>query len=326
MGDIMVEVTHKKIENVLIQVDSAQSGRRLDTLVSEEIPSFSRSFFKKLITEGYISVNGSKISKSGHSLRLGDQVLVAFPAPPKPVDIKEVDKNIKVDVVFEHSDFLIISKPAGLIVHSPHSEYTDVTLVDWLTYHFKDISSVGVTGRAGIVHRLDMQTSGLMVIPRNNISHAIFTDMFKDRTIKKTYLAVVKGHPDKTGIVSHAIVRHPVHRNKMTHVCTHELSKSWAKRARASQTNYELKTYYEDFSLVEAKPVTGRTHQIRVHMASIGHVLIGDSVYGSKSPLIGRQALHAYRLEFTYKGEAFSFVGEPPVDFKTLIDSANKPS
>ena len=122
-----------------------------------------------------------------------------------------------------------------------------------------------------------------MKMARNNRSHAVFSDMFKDRTIKKTYLAVVKGHPDKTGIIDYAIVRHPTHRNKMTHVCTHELSKSWARRARASKTNYEVKEYFDDYTLVAAKPVTGRTHQIRVHAAAQGHPIAGDERYGDKA-------------------------------------------
>lgn len=307
-------------ENIAITVDDAQSGQRLDVLVAEQLPTYSRSFFKRLISEGYISVNGDQISKSGHSLRLGDKVMVSFPEPVQPADIKELGYDLGVKVVYEHQDFLIITKPAGLVVHAPHEGYEDVTLVDWIKYNYKDIASVGVSGRAGIVHRLDMHTSGLMVIPRNNLSHAVFTQMFKDRTIKKTYLAVVKGHPEKTGVVDYHIVRHPTHRNKMTYVCGHELTKSWAKRARASQTSYEVKEYFEEFSLVEAKPVTGRTHQIRVHLASIGHVLIGDVVYGRKSDLIDRQALHALKLEFEYDGKQYSFEGPLPDDFRQLID------
>ena len=182
--------------------------------------------------------------------------------------------------------------------------------------HFKEISKVGESERPGIVHRLDKNTSGIMIIPRKDYVHAIFSEMFKDRKIKKTYLAIVEGHPDPKGTIDLPISRHPTEKIKMSHL---------NPAGKDSTTNYSVLEYFEKCSLVELKPTTGRTHQIRVHMAAIGHPLLGDSTYGKESYMIGRHALHANKLEFEYNKELFSFsCDEQPEDFKNALEKLRK--
>lgn len=311
------------MEQALIIVDQLNVGKRLDIFLAEQLAGYSRSYFKNLIDSGLIKINQQKLNKSGYCLKLNDQILVEFPKL-KPIEKSKDISNLQVKIIYEHADFLIINKPAGLVVHAPQNDYIGVTLVDWLTNYFHEIKNVGVQERPGIVHRLDMHTSGIMIVPRNNLAHAIFTNMFKNRQISKTYLALVTGHPVRSGQIDYHIVRHPSHRNKMTHVSKRDLTQNWAKSARHAQTNYEVINYYEEFSLLAVKPVTGRTHQIRVHMAALGHVLFGDVVYGHKTDLLTRQALHAYQLEFTYQGQTFSFTAQLPSDMQFLIDHAIK--
>jgi len=307
---------------VKITVLINQVGKRLDILLSEQLPTYSRSFFKRLIADGQVMVNQQKMIKSGYLVRDNDAITITFPVLNASENIKLV-QDVGVKILYEHSDFLIIFKPAGLVVHAPKNDYAGVTLVDWLVTYFTEISTVGSLDRPGIVHRLDMHTSGIMVIPRNNHSHAIFTDMFKNRQISKTYLAIVSGHPAASGTINYHIVRHPTKRNIMTHVLTKDLGQNWNRQARESLTNYEVLKYLNNYSLVAVKPVTGRTHQIRVHMAAIGHTLVGDTVYGYKNlikpPLISRQALHAHKLEFVYQGQPYVFTCEAPDDFTALL-------
>lgn len=324
MGDPLSNEINSGSNPTVLIVDQLQVGQRLDVLLAEVLPHYSRAFFKRLIEQAQVLVNDKPVAKSGHVLRLNDQITVNFPVKSALICLKSMENAPQVDLIFEHPDFLIISKPAGLVVHAPHSDYQQVTLVDWLTHYFSEIAQVGAADRAGIVHRLDMHTSGLMIVPRNNFAHAQFTGMFKDRQISKTYLAIVKGSPAPVGSIDSGIVRHPTHRNKMTHVCGHEAHESWARRARASQTNYMVQEYFTETALVQAKPVTGRTHQIRVHLASIGHALIGDVVYGSKSNLIERHALHAAQLQFTYQGQQFNFESPLPVDMQRLLEHYRK--
>src|SRR3990167_830946 len=291
---------------------------RLDQFLNKAKPEFTRSYFKNLIQEGLISVNGKLQKKSGFVLKSGDQVEVEYPK------LKEVNKseieNLDVELVFEHPDFLIINKGPGVLVHAPTSANDKVTLVDWLLKKFKEISKVGSLERPGIVHRLDMDTSGLMIIPRTNAAHHEFGDMFKNRKVNKTYLAVVEGHPAvKEGVIDFDIVRHPVSRHKMTHVPKHEETNRKYYRSREAVTNYRVLKYFSDAALVEVKPKTGRTHQIRAHFAGIKHPLIGDATYGKQAKLINRHALHAQALEFDYKGKKYHFEKEPPEDFRELI-------
>ncbi|OGB84719.1 hypothetical protein A3F66_06945 [candidate division TM6 bacterium RIFCSPHIGHO2_12_FULL_32_22] len=290
---------------------------RLDKYLNKIKPEYSRSFFYNLIHKGYVSVNLKVQNKAGYLLELGDEIEIRYPKIEE-ISKKNID-NFDIKIIFDSADFMIINKGPGVLVHSPGLESGEPTLVDWILEHIKYISGVGSLDRPGIVHRLDKDTSGLMIIPKTNAAHKAFGDMFKDRNIQKTYLAVVKGSPEKSGEIDFDIVRHPVSRHKMTHVPKHEQNKEKYAKSRESYTKYKVLKYFDDAALVEAKPKTGRTHQIRVHFASINHPLIGDVIYGKQSPLINRQALHAQGLEFEYNGKKYKFEADPPEDFAQLI-------
>lgn len=292
-----------------------QDEVRLDHFVSQQFPAYSRTFFKTLIEKGQVLVNDKIPHKAGYSLKKGDAVSVTFPQhrPAKDYDQAELDA-LGIEIIFEHDDFLILYKPAGVLVHPPSEKSDVLCLTDWIVGAFKNVKHVGYTNRPGIVHRLDKDTSGLMIVALTNESHSILSDLFRNRTISKTYLAVVKGHPEKEGIIDFPIGRHHTLRNRMAHV----------PHGRESKSLYRVLEYFEDCALVEVKPVTGRTHQIRVHFTTQGHPLIGDAVYGSPSKHIKRQALHAQKLAFEYKNKSYEFEKEAPQDFATLLKRLQK--
>lgn len=299
---------------------------RIDRYLSDQFPHYSRSFFKRLIDDQHVIVNGTPITKQSTAVKTDDSVRIVFPTLPAPTDIQELPEHLVVDLVHTHDHFLMISKPAGLLTHKPNERSTLPTLVDWLLAKFATIAAVGYSDRPGIVHRLDKETSGLMVVSRTNYGHTVLADLFKSRMMKKTYLAVVKGHPDKQGTINLPIGRHPVSRNKMTtfpeyvNTATSQINKA----IRHAITHYKVLEYFDGCALVQAKPVTGRTHQIRVHFAAIGHALIGDPVYGHTSQQIKRHALHAAELSFTFDDKPFTFTQQLPADMQALI-AAQKP-
>jgi len=300
-------------------VKEDQEGQRVDLFLSEQFPSYSRSFFEKLIEQGRVKLNGKPINKKSTVLKINDTVSVQFPELKKdPVQLKKDIEKLDVKIVHEDPHFLIINKPAGLMVHAPHPDSTEVTLVDWLLAKFKELKNVGYEDRPGIVHRLDKDTSGLLIIPRNNCAHAYFSDLFKKRKIKKTYLAIVKGHPNKEGEIDLDIARHPSDRKKMTHVTIGNRPQIKSK-IRHAKTLYKVLEYFDEYALVEVYPVTGRTHQIRVHFTGIKHPLLGDPIYGQKSKIIPRHALHANKLEFEFEGKKFTFQEDAPKDFKDAV-------
>lgn len=305
-------MTEKKIitPESLFSFTIKDDGQRLDTFITEQFPDYSRSFFKTLIEKGNILINQKAPHKAGIKLKKNDTIVVTFPSAQKPKNYNPEDlKKLNIEIISKHEDFLVINKPAGVLVHPPTEKSDTICLTDWITGSFKEVKQVGYTDRPGIVHRLDKDTSGILLIALTNQSHMLLSDLFRNRTIEKTYFAVVKGHPEKTGTIDFPIGRHNRIRNKMAHV----------PNGRASTTHYTVIEYFEDTSLVEVKPVTGRTHQIRVHFANIGHPLIGDTTYAKPSKKIKRHALHAYQISFSYKNNTYSFKSELPEDLKKLI-------
>lgn len=213
-------------------------------------------------------------------------------------------------IVDQQPDFFVINKPAGLVVHPTQSALEEVTLVNGLLHRFAEFQGFEDKERPGIVHRLDKNTSGLMLIARNQKAQIELASMFKNRQIHKTYLALVSNHPPQKGTVDLPIGRHPHERHKMS---------TFGIEARPALTHYNVLKYYNDSTLIAANIVTGRTHQIRVHCAAIGHGLIGDATYGVSSKLIDRQALHAWKISFEYKGKLHEYTQPVPDDFKNAL-------
>jgi 23S rRNA pseudouridine1911/1915/1917 synthase len=293
-----------------------ESPERLDLFLMDEFVDQSRSHLRKLIKGGFVAVNGKVVEKR-ILLKKGDEVEVTF---PKSICVRGVPKDVPFDVVDIQKDFLIVNKPPGLIVCS--SERADAeTLVNGLLYRFKEFSEFDDLERPGIVHRIDKNTSGLLIVARNPVAQRELSDLFKNRKVKKEYLAVVKGHPDRQGEIDLPIGRHPTERTKMSHV---------SYSGKEALTRYKVLQYYDrqqnvpDCSLVQVEIFTGRTHQIRVHFAAIGHGILGDEVYGFQSKLMKRQALHSWRLKFEFRGRSFSYFVPVPVDFGKFVFTLKK--
>jgi 23S rRNA pseudouridine1911/1915/1917 synthase len=297
-------------------IDQTIAGQRIDKFMAQQFPRYSRSFFQRLIEQQFITLNEKPVEKTGVILKAGDLVSVQFPPTRGDTPII-ISYNPGIEIVFAHEQFFIVYKPASILVHpAPTTSTTEVTLVDWLLSQYNELRSVGSVDRPGIVHRLDKDTSGILIIPRTNYAHTIFGNLFKNRQIEKTYYAVVQGHPPKQGTIDLPIGRDPVTKTKMKAFTT-----AVENVTRPAVTHYKVMEYFKDSALVEVKPVTGRTHQIRVHLAAIGHPIIGDATYGKKSKLIERHALHAYRIAFIFDNIPYAFSHEVPEDFKKLIES-----
>lgn len=297
-------------------VESTQDHTRVDRFISKQLPQFSRTFIQKLIDQEHITVN-NKIAKSSTIIKPEDDIVIQVPAEKPPFiytptpEEKSTLESLDVQVIHKEADFMVVNKPFNLLVHRPFLHAKDITLVDWLIYTRKEISDVGNPERPGIVHRLDKDTSGLIIIPLNNFAHTTFSNMFKNRTLTKTYYALVEGHPLKEGVIDLPVGRDPFVRNRMA---THGIE------PRESTTHYKVVQYFKDTTLVEVNPITGRTHQIRVHFKALGHPLLGDTTYGKASKVIGRHALHATKLNFTFNGKDYSLESDLPSDFKHALE------
>ena len=285
-------------------------GERLDRFVQTRCPDLSRSRCASLIRDGWVTVNGAS-AKPSSPIHQGDAVAVEVP-PPRQIDV--VAQDIPVHVVYEDEHLLVVDKPAGLTVH-PAPGHPDRTLVNALLAMVPDLSGIGGALRPGIVHRLDKDTSGLMVVAKDDVTHRSLTRQLKERTVHKTYVALVVGNVrSDQGEIEGAIARHPKHRKRMAIV----------EGGRDALTKYEVVRRYDGYSLVEVRPVTGRTHQIRVHFTSIGHPLVGDPVYGKRSPLLERHFLHAARLAFRMppdEREVREFEAPLPPDLQDVLDA-----
>jgi 23S rRNA pseudouridine1911/1915/1917 synthase len=336
--EIQKLIEHNNV--ITIQIPEGSAFSRIDAALTALLPSYSRSFFQHIIKEGYLTLNGKQLAKPSYPVKSQDIMVITFPpkraiAPTAVIEMVK-NKNLDIETVYENDHFLIIYKPDNIMVHAPSERSMAVTLVDWLLVNYPDISHVGYSDRPGIVHRLDKDTSGLLVVPRTPYAHAAFSKMFQERTIHKTYLAVVEGLPDPTGTIDIPIGRSPQGNKMAAFPEYHSLTTSGAptrlqtpratRRIRHAMTLYTVKQYFENNALIEATIVTGRTHQIRVHCAAIGHSIVGDPVYGKKSKFIKRQALHAYQLSFIFDGKEYNFSKEAPQDFQNLLTVLQKNS
>jgi len=304
----------RNIIMISIKVHINKKQTRIDHFLVQQFPNYTRTLLKKLIISGKISLNGSYIKKAGISVSEGDIVCIeSFECSKRiitPEALKPYKQFFNDNLLYKHEHFFVINKPAGLIVH-PSSNNSLVTVSDIIIDHYPEIDTITQSNRPGIIHRLDKNTSGLLLIARTALGHLELSKLFKERSIKKIYYAIVKKHPEQSsGTINLPIERHPIHKRKMT--CN-------MFSGREAHTDYEVIEMYENCSLVKISPHTGRTHQIRVHMASLGHPVLGDTLYGFKSKHIKRQALHAHTLTFKFNGITQKFICPLPNDITKLI-------
>ena len=300
---------------------SKNEKERLDIFLTACLPEFSRARVQGLIKDGFVTVNGEPVTKagrdpstrSGRRLEPGARVEVRIP-PPVPSGL--IPENIPLEVIFENSDLIIVNKPAGMVVH-PSPGHDSGTLVHAALGHSPDIMSIGGEERPGIVHRLDKETSGLIVIAKNEQSHRWLQDQFKSRKVEKIYLALVDGKPPTpTGRIEAPIGRNTTHRKLMAVVPL--------EKGREAVSEYRTLESFPAHTLIEVHPLTGRTHQIRVHMAFLGCPVAGDTVYGKHKPTVEleRHFLHAYKLKITLPSEKKPqlFEAKLPAELQKVLD------
>jgi 23S rRNA pseudouridine1911/1915/1917 synthase len=310
-----------------ICVKSSDEGQRLDVLLASLLSDYTRTFLAGLIADGHVRVNG-RPQKAGYRVKSGEDISGTI---PKPVPIEFKPEPIPLNILYEDDHIVVVNKQPGLVVHPAPGHYSG-TLVNGLLHHCPDLGGIGGELRPGIVHRLDKDTSGTLVVAKNDAAHTGLSRQFKSRKVKKEYLALVHGHMKyPTGSIKLPIGRHPVDRKRMSTV---------SPRGRTAETQWKTREEFEGFALLEVHLKTGRTHQIRVHCSALHHPIVGDKVYGPRKPekiiaanrsqtdtilqilkSVKRQMLHAWRLGFQHPhtGEAVSFDSPLPEDMGTVI-------
>jgi len=311
----------RKITEILeFEVAEESQGSRLDLFLSRVYPELSRTYLKKLIREGLVYVEGEVVRKPSRRVRGGEKVVLQVPEP-EPLEVKP--ENIPIEILYEDRDIAVVVKPCGLVVH-PSPGHTSGTLVNALLYHLRNLSSIGGRERPGIVHRLDRETAGLMVIAKNDEAHRHLISQFAARRTEKLYRVLVQGLVDKDNFtVELPVGRHPVHRKKFS---------ALTGRGRPAKSEFWTLERFAGtkVTLLRARIYTGRTHQIRVHLSAMGHPVLGDSVYGFKGrnlPLQLRRLmgecnmLVAYRLGFLHPGSGkyVVFEIEDPLPFRDVL-------
>lgn len=277
---------------------------RLDKFLVDCLPEYSRSRLQGLIRSGFVNVNGKVVTKTGYFIE-HQQIVEVQLKTPKPS--KLIPEPIPLDIIFENGDLLVVNKPAGMVVH-PSAGHLTGTLIHAVLAHTQEIEGVGAERRPGVVHRLDKDTSGLVLFAKNDRMHRWLQNQFKMRKVKKTYLALVDGQPPTPkGRIEAPIGRDPSHRKRMAVVPSH--------RGREAYTEYFSQKEYSEHTLLRVHPLTGRTHQIRIHMAFIGCPIVGDILYGRRHPTlpINRHFLHARRLAINLSSESQQRIFETPL-------------
>ena len=287
---------------------------RLDVYLTDKQPRQSRNRIQKWISGGAVTVNGKLITKTGYILELGYEVVLN---PPEPQATQILAEEIKLDVLYEDDDMLVINKPAGMVVH-PGAGHASGTIVNAALAHSPEMEGIGGEGRPGVVHRLDKDTSGILLLAKNDLTHRWLSDQFKQREIHKVYIALVDGKPPTPeGVIEAAIGRDPFHRKQMAII--------QSDRGRDATSRYLTLKEYTAHTLVEIHPLTGRTHQIRLHLAFIGCPITGDLIYGYKKPSldINRHFLHAAKitLQLPRTKKSITFTAPLPGELTQILDN-----
>ena len=287
-----------------------ENKERLDSYLAKELKEFSRTYIHKLIKEELVLVNG-KQAKPRYMVKEGDFIQIELPLPKK---IELIPEKIPLDIIYEDEDIVVVNKPKDMIVHPTSKNYSK-TLVNALLYYIDKLSSGTNHLRPGIIHRLDKDTSGLLMVAKNDEAHKILSKQLKEQTVKRMYIALVYGRLDiEEAVINAPIGRHPIDRKRM--IVTD-------KNSKEAITHYRVLEEFQEYSLLEASLQTGRTHQIRVHMNYIEHPIVGDPVYSNRKNEFGirTQLLHGRSLGFFHpsSGEYMEFEVEPPQDFKRII-------
>lgn len=300
------------MEPILLRASEESKNQRLDAFLASSLDGLTRSQATRLIESGEVAVNGRAVSKS-YKLAGGEDIAVTL---PEPEPVEAVPQDIPLDVVYEDADVIVVNKPSGMVVH-PAPGHPDGTVVNALLHHCGDsLSGIGGEKRPGIVHRIDKDTSGLIIAAKNDFAHAALAAQLKDHSLARTYVCIVCGKiKDDSGTIDAPIGRHPADRKKMAVT---------EKNSRSAVTHWRVLERFSGYTLVECKLETGRTHQIRVHMAYRGHPILGDMVYGHKKPELGQdsQCLHAKELRFVHPrtGQLVTVCCELPDYFIALLE------
>jgi 23S rRNA pseudouridine1911/1915/1917 synthase len=309
-------------DSLCLKVEENDRPIRIDKYLQSKLPQYSRAYLQKLIDRGYVTINGQS-KKRSFLLRGSEEIQIVIP-PPEKIMLQPLD--IPLDILYEDDYLLVLNKPAGLVVH-PGAGHLDGTLVNALLYHCKSLSAIGGVLRPGIVHRLDKGTSGLMVVAKEDETHRGLAEQFKNREVSKSYLTLVWGLPkEKEGEICIPIGRDHKDRKKISAI---------SSRTKEATTFYKVREFLSEISLVEAQPKTGRTHQIRVHLAYIHHPVVGDKIYGKgrgkdlkdeklKDYInrLKRPALHSFKLGFVHpkNNEYMEFQQSLPQDMQDISD------
>ncbi len=295
-------------------VSAEDKGDRLDSYLAHSLDNITRSRVKNLIDDGAVSVCDKVVKKSGYTLKESDFISISF---EEPTELKATPEDLPIDIVYQDADFLVINKAQGMVTH-PATGSPSGTLVNALLYHVKDLSGINGVLRPGIVHRLDKDTSGLIMVAKNDKAHLSLSAQIAEKSAKRYYIALVDGNiKEDEGIINQPIARHRTERKKM----------AVDKDGRVAKTAFKVLERFKNYTLVEYELFTGRTHQIRVHSSYIHHPVVGDPVYGGSNKFhLDGQLLHAFKLELTHPstGERMTFEAKIPDYFEKVLEKIRK--